>query len=290
MPVITLYDHGFTGGVAPMKNDHLRALRAEVGGWSEGATRRNTRFLYSIREQELTGTGYAITLTIRDCPPDAAAWHRLRRAFLKRMERAGLIRSHWVTEWQRRGVPHLHGMLFFPDVQGRSHAAVMSMIERAWLHLGERYGAMSPGQHVHGITDSVGWFQYLSKHASRGVLHYQRSIENVPAAWKNKTGRMWGYTGDWPRRDGVRIQLQDQYGDGGWFAYRRLVRSWRVADARAAGDPGRKRSTRERSARAMLKCPEPPLSRIRGVSEWIPIDLSMAMLANLAARGYSVRS
>ena len=46
------------GGVAPMKNSHTRALRGEVG-WSYGATRRNTEFLMSIREDRLTGAGVA---------------------------------------------------------------------------------------------------------------------------------------------------------------------------------------------------------------------------------------
>ena len=52
-----------------MKNDHMRAKRGEVGGWSEGAARRNVRFLYGIEERELHGDGFAVTLTVRDCPP-----------------------------------------------------------------------------------------------------------------------------------------------------------------------------------------------------------------------------
>ena len=97
MPIVTVYRHGATAGVPPMKNDHLRALRGEVGGWSEGATRRNTRFLYSIREDLLTGAGMAITLTLRTCPESAQAWHRIRRAWEMRMVRAGMTRLHWVT-------------------------------------------------------------------------------------------------------------------------------------------------------------------------------------------------
>lgn len=281
MPVISLYRHGMTGGVAPMNNSHVRAIRGEVGGWSPGATRRNTQFLYSIMEPELSGTGYAVTLTLRDCPPDSATWHRLRRAWEMRMVRAGMVRMHWVTEWQRRGVPHLHAAVWFPEGVGRQEAGAHAV--GAWLALAGQYGAAVRGQDVHEMTGPVGWFQYVSKHAARGVKHYQRSSENVPEAWKLKTGRMWGKVGGWPVREKIRFNVQDQHGDGGWFAYRRLVRSWRVADARASGN-----MSRLRHARRMLSSPDPALSRVRGVSEWMPQDLTLAFLGNLAMRGYSI--
>lgn len=281
MPITTVYRHGLKAGVAPMKNDHQRVLRGDVGGWSEGATRRNTQFLYSVEEHKLTGRAYAVTLTLRECPPDSGAWHRLRRAWIKRMERAGMIRLHWVTEWQRRGVPHLHGVVFFPD--DIAPAWARRAIVHHWLEIAESAGLR--GQHVKDITGIVGWFQYLSKHAARGVQHYQRNPENIPPAWRRKTGRMWGKVGDWPTRDGMRIDLQDQHGDGGFFAFRRLVRSWRIADARASGS-----AYRLRSARGMLKCCDRALSTVRGVSEWIGQDVALAMLANLAVRGYAVQS
>ena len=116
-----------------------------------------------------------------------------------------------------------------------------------------------------------------------GVKHYQRNAENIPEGWQARTGRVWGKSGDWPVREAVRISLQDQHGDGGWFAFRRLVRSWRVAEARAAHD-----AYRLRSARTMLRCDDQPLSRVRGVSEWIPQDVQDGLLANLSVRGYSV--
>jgi hypothetical protein len=270
-----------------MKNNHARATRGEVGGWSSGATRRNTEFLYSIREDQLDGVGYAVTLTLRDCPPDASAWHRLRRAWEKRMLRAGMIRLHWVTEWQKRGCPHLHGAIWFPRevVEKYGHQWLRSAITSAWLLAGAMdYGAGHRGQDCHEITGAVGWFQYVSKHAARGVKHYQRSSENVPEAWKQKTGRMWGKVGDWPVQPPIRVNLQGGEGDGGFYAYRRMVRSWRVAGARADGD-----LRRLRLARSMLTCHEEPSSRVRGFSEWIPQEVSLSLLALLAARGYSIR-
>ena len=171
--------------------------------------------------------------------------------------------------------------MWFPE--GADLRAARDGVVPAWLDLAGAYGAAVRGQDVHQITGAVGWFQYVSKHAARGVKHYQRSADNVPEAWKLRTGRMWGKVGDWPVRERIRLNLQDQYGDGGWFAYRRLVRSWRLADARGAGD-----RRRTQLARQMLACPEERLSRVRGVSEWMPEEITLAMLANLATRGYSI--
>lgn len=260
-----------------MMNSHLRAKRGSVEGWSEGATRRNTAFLRSVIEHQLTGAGVALTLTVRDCPPSAQDWHRLRTAWEKRMRRAGMVRLHWVTEWQRRGVPHLHCAIWFAD------AYDMITPRRAWVELASAYGAGDRGQHARIIDGPIGWFQYLSKHAARGVKHYQRDSENIPEGWQKKTGRVWGKSGHWPIREAVRINLQDQHGDGGWFAFRRLVRAWRVAEARSSGD-----RFRLDSARSMLRCDDQALSRVRGVSEWIPQQVQDGMLANLSVRGYSV--
>lgn len=276
-----------------MVNNHVRAIRGDVGGWSDGATRRNTQFLFSVMEPELTGAGYAVTLTLRRCPPDSDAWHRLRVAWIKRMQRAGMVRLHWVTEWQRRGVPHLHAAIWWTaEMEARlgfrnGTAWLREKMVGDWVMLASDYGAGYGGQDAHLITGAVGWFQYVSKHAARGVKHYQRSSENVPDAWKLRTGRMWGKWGNWPVREKIRINLQDQRedGDGGWFAYRRLVRSWRVADARAGSD-----RRRQKLARSMLTCAERPLSRVRGIQEWVPQDVTLSMLANLAMRGYSVLS
>lgn len=288
MAVIRYYQHGMTAGVPPRVNDHKRVPRGEVGGWSDAATRRNVRFLYSILEKELDGQGFAFTLTLRDCPATAGDWHALRRAWLMRMQRRGMIRLHWVTEWQRRGVPHLHGVAYFPPgARDRTGMPPMGFIALEWCEVARAYGAEYWAQQCKPVTDAVGWFQYLSKHAARGVSHYQRCAANIPEGWQSLTGRVWGHTGEWPRREAVRINVAGREGDGGWFAFRRLVRSWRVADARA--EPiAKNRPRRILTARRMLACNEQKLSEVRGVSEWCPVAVQDGFLANLAARGYAI--
>lgn len=273
MPVLRILRHGFTAGHAPMKNSHPRAPRGEIEGWSEGATRRNTAFLRSIREPDLTGHGYAATLTLRDCPATPEDWHRIRTAWEKRMRRSGMIRLHWVTEWQRRGVPHLHVAIWFPTADS-------SAVAWHWHQVAQVYGASPRGQHVTPIDGPIGWFQYVSKHAARGVKHYQRNAANIPEVWQSKTGRIWGKSGEWPVDESMRVQIDR----AGFFAFRRIVRAWRKSDARASGD-----AHRIRTARAMLKSHDRTASELRGVSEWISRTDQLTMLDHLAAMGHAVR-
>jgi len=308
MRTFKVYRHGFTIGTAPAKNDHDREKRGQVHGWSMSATRRNTAFLRSVYEPDLHQTAdgvelgaFAVTLTLKDCPGTSDDWHKLRRAYMMRLARLGLYRSHWVTEWQRRGVPHLHGAFWFPR-----HVMPWDIV-RAWTDVSADYGAKDRGQHITPITDAVGWFKYLSKHASRGVSHYQRNPENIPPEWKKKTGRVWGKTGDWPVSEPVQLTLDDR----AFYAMRRIAKRWRVADARASvpdavrlairktpalsqcPPEAQKRAAgayrRVQSARRMLNGPKEKSSVI-GVSEWLPMEVQFLALDWLRSEGYSVTS
>lgn len=268
MRTLSVYLHGVTMGTAPRTTPESPEKRGECQGWSASATRRNVAFLRSIPRDSLTGCGEAFTLTLRDCPESFEAWAEMRDLLLKRLFYSGAVRVHWVTEWQRRGVPHLHGCIWWPA--GSDHrGAVMYH----WHQLAGKYGVSPKAQTCKPITDAVGWFQYCAKHAARGVKHYQRDSANIPEGWQ-KTGRMWGYRGEWDIQDPTRLIVDDET----FYRLRRLARGWRIADARASGDV-----FRLVTARGMLRCHKPTLSNVRGVSEWIPQDLYLAML--LAAAG-----
>lgn len=294
MAIVKLYHLGLTGGMPPMKKNHNPPKRGNVTGWSASASKRNVQFLRSVRPDSLTGFPFALTLTIRNCPETPADWHSLRRAFIKRLQRRGLIRLHWVTEWQRRGVPHFHGMAFFPEDSISSFEIVTQ-----WLEVAGSYVCNRKGQHVNPVTDTLGWFKYLSKHAARGHLHYQRNPDSIPPHW-HKTGRVWGYVGDWVRDDPIELDLDNQ----AFYRFRRLVRSWRVADARSnplsiyadTANGGKVLLTsipdakRIKSAKTMLTCSKPDISRLRGVSEWISMDLALLFFDYLRAQGFRVDS
>jgi hypothetical protein len=255
LPTIRLYANGLTMGVAG-RND-APSKRGTVRGWSEGSVRRHTAWLYSIDAGSLTRSGehgYAVTLTVRECPPTERDWRQIRHAWLQWCRDHGATRVHWVVEWQRRRVPHLHAAVYFPA--GSAESGMTAAI--AWLGTAGEFDPTVNGQWWDTISGVEGWLKYLSKHAARGVRHYQR--QGKPDGWET-TGRLWGKNGDWPEEEPVEWAgtMQD------FHRFRRLVRSWRIADARAAGDP-----KRIRLARRALRCPLPRLSAVRGVSDWVP--------------------
>ena len=321
MPVISAYPNGSTAGTPPGKNDHERAKRGLVRGWSQAAVRRHTKWLYSIDGDQLASSsrGWALTLTMRDCPPDSETFTRLRGAWLKRMERHGVDLSHWVVEWQARRVPHMHCAIYEsipvlhaldddgaavaapqgigagPAPEGSDAAAepkevpdgaglrpgmegldlgTVALLE--WIDVAGPYGATWSGQDVKPIEGAMGWLKYLSKHAARGVRHYQR--QGMPPGWE-KTGRLWGKGGAWPEIAPVRLQMSQP----AFHRYRRLVRSWRVADARASGDP-----RRISAARRMLASSDPKLSAVRGVSEWTAQPIILDLIGLLADEGHLI--
>lgn len=296
-PLITLYPLGLKAGCPPGINSHTRSERAEVVGWSQRSARGNTDFLYSVQPELLTGVGYALTLTVKVCPPSHDDWKKIRERFFQALRRRELVRMHWVTEWQRRGVPHLHAAVWFKE-------ACHDMIFH-WLIATEEYQSSMHAQTAAPIHDAEGWFKYLAKHAARGVAHYQRDSANMPTGWR-KTGRMWGNTGDWPTEEPLKHVIS-------WREYwklRRLSRKWRQAQARQRLKEKHARALREvnrklpggetdvglslgalrpllrgeliaiRAARRMLRCNDPKLSPVRGISDWVPIHLSLKMMTS----------
>ena len=309
MPVIKVYHHGMTAAIPPRKNNHERAKRGVVQGWSKSATRNNTRWLRSVSPESFGNEeefGVAFTLTIRDCPESSEEWHKIRRSFIERLRRLGMLRLHWVTEWQRRGVPHLHGIVFFPlKVQTKmndSNGFPLSWghaIEQSWISVAEKYGASPRGQHLKTVTDIKGWFKYLSKHASRGADHYQRSSAGVPSGWI-KTGRVWGHCGDWVTDKPQSLNVSNEF----YFALRRIVRKWRLSDARTALKNSPMAIVRDEwlvanpawlsakkrisSARRILKSNDFKKSQVRGVSEWIDAENILLIAEMLIAQGYEI--
>lgn len=283
MPIVTSYRNGSTAGTPPTRNDHVRAKRGAVVGWSAGAVRRHTKWLYGVDADALADSGlrgYSVTLTMRDCPPDSDALHRALKSWVERVERLGVTRLHWVIEWQRRGVPHVHAALYVPEAvdahqPGRS-PEFGATAAALWVAVAGGYGASLLGQHYAPISGPLGWLQYLSKHAARGAKHYQR--QGHPEGWE-KTGRLWGYRGSWPTITPIRYQLSMP----AFHRYRRLVRAWRVANARTSGN-----IARVVYARRMLACNERGLSSVRGVSDWLPEHVTLQLLAMLEREGYDV--
>ncbi|MFT4289324.1 hypothetical protein [Nocardioides sp.] len=301
------YENGLTigrggrGGARPTK-------RGAVTGWTRDSVRRHKAKLYAVEVEDLDGIGVGITLTLRRTPATQDEWSRLVKALLQRLRVAGFTRWHWVVEWQRRGTPHLHMAVYVgadwtvpsrgrsaraqarsastdaPDPDGADPDALARTAGRwvvdEWLRLAVSHEAGRIAQEVVPITGPAGWLKYLSKHASRGVAHYQR--QGRPPGW-TKTGRLYGFGGSWPMRE----PLEGKVSEVAFWRVRRLVRGYVIADARsqlrAAQDAGRVEvaATMRRRlvwSRHMLRHPDRAISSVRGVSEWVPGSVSLRMV------------
>ena len=295
MPNITMMPSGinaaFAGGnPSPPKRGTCRGL-------TQGSARRCKAFLMSIETNKLDGIPINFTLTLRDCPPTSKDWDNLKRTFFKRLGRMGLIRLHHVTEWTRRGLPHLHAMGFFerlydnPYKQGVKWVKAKTpisgnLILETWCDVAGGYGAKIEGQHSRREKEiSVAWFKYMSKHASRGASHYQRQANQIPEGWQ-KTGRMWGKLGsDWP------VYSESHEIDNWAFHHlRRQVRNMRrsqalteIKNARLKGDEMRLMGGLSTLAylRSQKRIVDPVRSALLPISEWIEADDTEKLLEGI---------
>ena len=288
MPKITMMPSGinaaFAGGnSAPVK-------RGGVCGLTKGSARRNKAFLMSIDTSKLHGTPVTMTFTLRDAPESSKEWDKLKRRLWPRLKRLGMFRAHFVTEWTRRGVPHLHVMAFFESMQIRLPDNSMARlvltnyaILQHWLSISHQYGTGPQGQHVRIETDriDVAWFKYMSKHASRSAFHYQRQSELIPKGW-HSTGRMWGKVGsDWP----VHHECHE-LDNWAFHSLRRQVRRLRRAKARTDIKSGRLKSVEAGlSTLAYLRSQKRITCAARSatlpISEWVDIDVTTRLLEGI---------
>lgn len=276
MPVVSAYPQGVSM-YTPSPTVPRPGKRGEVKGWSPTAAARHVKWLQSVDSSQLTGYGYAVTLTVKDVPENAMRWAQLRKAWLDRMRRAGMIRVHWVTEWQRRGAPHLHAAVYF---EGELTAAQRLGLVRAWLEVASEFGAQIWGQRVERLRDAAAWGRYCAKHSARSSSHVQR--KGMPPGWE-KSGRLWGQGGDWPtKQQSFAIDMR------AFHELRRLMRAWRLADARQEAEP-RVRARRIASARRCLKRSERG-SAVWGMREWVPEATTLRMVEWLIEQGHEVHA
>lgn len=163
--------------------------RTSTAGWTAGVAGRFVRWLFGIDADRLTGHGYAFTLTIRDCPPSASLWQNRVSAYMLYLKRSGAIRWQVLTEWQRRGVPHLHGIAYYP-----AECKPAELVAN-WLRIAAIYNPLERAQNCKPVSGVMGWLQYQAKHSYRSITHYQRA--GKPDGWSS-TGRMWRVGGEWP--------------------------------------------------------------------------------------------
>jgi hypothetical protein len=233
-------------------------------------TRRLRRWLYSVDGAALDaseGAGFTTTNTVLVLPPTPDHWRETRERYLERLRYEGIIRFQWLTEFQRRGVPHLHGCGFFPGAYSEDMA---KMLQDHWLAAARPWAPERQSQWVNNLWGLPGWFQYQAKHSARGVKHYQRA--NVPEAWQKRTGRLWGVMGEWPTHELVINVDQVTY-----WRFRRTLQRWLISCARSKLDT-REQLHRLTWLRRMLIDPERKRSAVRAMGEFCPASIARQLL------------
>lgn len=243
--------------------------RDVISGWSSGVARRHVKWLYSVStdDSDLTGHGYAVTLTSRDFPETAEAYHALRIAYVRRLQRLGdFLRLHWVIEWQRRGAPHLHMAVYYRE---KLAPAKETKLLSSWLDLCTKngYKALLQSQDVKDIKGTRGWLKYLSKHSGRSAAHYQRM--GMPPGWE-KSGRLWGHIGDWVTAEPQKVVLNRKES----AIFRRLVDAYLLHDAKRNNDVRREKYLKYRRRKEK----DSALSSVMGISDWVPEDIAYQLL------------
>lgn len=249
--------------------------RGVIRGWSRQSAGRHLRWLHSVDYESMGEChGVAITVTIRDTPETEAKWLSARSEFLRFLRGIpGFWGLHWVTEWTKRGVPHLHIGLW---TVGRLDARQRFEIRREWVRIAEAMGTTMLAQHVGDIPKGRrAWDRYCGKHSARSVQHYQR--QGLPDGWR-RTGRLWGKDGLWETRE-------DRYLLNGpaSIQMRRLVKAYCVSTAaRDAALLSRRTGKRIRwngvqAAKRMLRT-DPMTWALKGWRCWIPEPVLVRML------------
>lgn len=278
MATVTIRAGGFSAGVAGpgRKPGDGGNARGEVVGWTQGAARRNAAFLQSVDPDALPPAGVALTLTMGGWPASSAEFHRARDTFLKSARRLGFGLHHWVVESTALGRPHLHLALYGDDAR----AAARWLLVLSWLRICDARGwpVTARAQTAEPITRVTGWLQYVAKHGSRGVTHYQRS--SIPQGWE-KTGRLWGKSGNWPTPESLIYELTEAE----FHRFRRLAVALARARLRAHGLT----STKLQRVGSQMRTPDELASRRAGVGYWLDRDATDALVGASLGRQPIIR-
>lgn len=264
--------------------------RSTCQGWTYAVARRNEQTLQSIDFGAIDGYVYAITLTIPASAMHAVMpdqFHKWLDNWIKSARRRGMLHDYWILEFTAAGTPHLHITAWMAEHCDED----VQRLLLAWLRIIRRdniYGTVSAQDARPVITaaaadpDFIGpatperWLWYLAKHASRGVAHYQRQMKNMPAAWQEHSGRMWGHDRKLPLKPPQRVTLSTQ----AFWIIRRWARNWLKSEASGdSNDAKRRRGIT--TCRRLLKCADPELSATRGIGAWCPDRVAIQLIDGL---------
>lgn len=163
--------------------------RGEITEFSRAARRRLLHLLNSLNKNEIKTLPLFVTLTYpAEFPSDPKTWKRHLDNFRARMRRKfGRFPAVWRLEFQKRGAPHFHLMLFLEKAPTDLYEAV----SHSWY---EVVGSNDPkhlaaGTNVQQVRSWRGVMSYAAK--------YMGKLEQL-APGVQSPGKFWG---TWNKRD-----------------------------------------------------------------------------------------
>lgn len=181
MPSVTVYDGGemvAVGFKASTGRILSRGRRGAIKSFSKSSRRNLLRSIGKLRCTERT---YFATLTYPAAFPDCKQAKRdldtLGKRLIRRLPGVSFI---WRLEWQQRGAPHFHLLVFGLSISAKNARRYLS---RVWY---EVVGSADPNHLKAGVQ--------LDKLRSwRGVMAYAaKYVAKVAAVAESEPGRLWG--------------------------------------------------------------------------------------------------
>jgi len=221
---------------------------------------------YSGMEQ-LDGIPAMVTLTLPGdwltVAPTSAQFKRHFTVWRRRFERAWGVpwMGVWKLEFQRRGAPHLHLYMVVPRgmiVTSSGPTDFKRWCARTWADVVAHPDPEQRRRHVLAGTgvDLIAGMKasdpkrlavYFCKHASpaTGLSNPKEYQHQVPAEWRDRPGRFWGYIGL------EKCTATTQLGTDDFVRARRLLRRWSRSQTSypLTGEP----STRPRVAKVLVR-------------------------------------
>lgn len=158
--------------------------RGSVLGYSSASTRRLRRYLLTM--DGIPRPVWDCTCTLRGDVHTLDVWRSRVDAYGKRLVRLGCC-AVWRVELQRRGVPHLHLIVWGSDP---------ASIRHAWLDVWGLVGDAAHEAHAVMIKspdrDDTAWYAYLAGHTGK---HKQDQL-----GWIGRQWGVWGRSRFRPRR------------------------------------------------------------------------------------------
>jgi hypothetical protein len=177
-------------------------LRSHIHGFSRQSRNRLLRMVGSINRKEFEpGQVLFVTLTYhRNWPDSPDEQYAQLRALHKRLQRRwGPLPLIWRKEWQSRGAPHFHLIVFTPLEAVPEDGGYWDFLDHLtgdWVDIVSRPGDSPRHMWIHGVDARIceSWKATMA-YASKHMRYISKEEQQLPVNSNGDllpTGRIWG--------------------------------------------------------------------------------------------------